>query len=898
MHLGATRVQNIDCESGMLSTKVPGRLVDKRSTSGGVERVPEGHHRDVRRIAPRKIVVKLIGRLASQGQSNTRGIGARHTPIIRHMHRLTQAIRQLRRNPAFALAVVASLALGIGANAAMFTLADAVLLRRLPIQDPGRLIRIASDAGPNGAPGAIPQPVADLISRDDLFDGVCGFLAPLSTIRINGRITQMGAHSMSGACFRTLGVGTVIGRPFTEADDKPGAPKVVVLAHDTWQREFGSDPSVIGKAIEIDGIPFTVIAVAEPRFHGLLVGYPEKLFFPFSQQRPADATAMPVSTIPVDVFARLRPGITLKQARAHLTTMWPRLLAATVPPQYGPVPRDRYLKRRLVVADAATGIDYSLRSRFRTPLLALLAISLTVLLVTSVNVANLLLARAAERRGELAVRAALGAPRSSLVYDVLTESVLLLAGGAIAGLVVSYWTDHVLVSIFTASAPTFALDITPNGRILAFMAAVSAIAFALFAVLPALAVSRTDPSTLHSVSSRVIGSRDRLRQATIVVQVALTIVLVAIGTTFVNQLRALRSEPLGLNIEGVLSAHLTPSPNGYDPPFSGGVYFRNLAESLRAIPGANAVALARPRVLSGFPIMMAAGDADRPTGETPVEQWVVSDGFFAALGIPLVDGSGFDHQAQPTDSRRTAIVSQSAAITLFGTTAVIGRHVRIGSDPQSQSLEIVGVAGNAVLSSPQLRNTRAVYLNYWQWGILQQGWADLLVRTDSNPETATDAIRRTVEGPGHEFVARAWTLLEQRDQALSQENLLAALSTAFAVLGLTLAIVGLYGLLAYSVAQRRSEIAIRMALGADAANVGWLVVRNALFLVGVGIAVGLPLSWAANRAASAALYGGRASVEAPVLAATVAMLVAAVVAAYRPARTAARLDPMLALRNE
>ena len=813
------------------------------------------------------------------------------------MDRLKHAIRRLRRNRAFALAVTASLMLGIGANVAIFTLADAVLFRPIPVHDPSHLIRIASDTGMSGTPGPIPQPVAELIGHEDAFDGLCGFLTPLVTVRLHDRISQIGAHAMTGGCFRTLGVGTVMGRPLTDADDRPGAERVVVLAHDTWRETFGSDSSILGKTIEIDGSMSTIVGVAEPGFQGLMIGYPEQPFFPFSQQQAADAAAMPVSALPLDVFARLRPGVAIEPARARLAAAWPTLLNATVSPRFGPLQRDRYLKRKLIVADASAGVDYSLRSRFRTPLFALLAISFTVLLVTSVNVANLLLAQAAERRGELAVRVALGASRSSLVYDVLTESILLLAGGAGGAVVLAYWTDRMLVSVFTASSPTFGLDVGPHGPMFSFLAAVSVIAFGLFAVMPAIAVSRTDPSSLQLVSSRVLGSRDRLRHATVVVQVALTIVLVAIGAAFINQLRALRSQPLGVKLDTVISAQLAPQPHGYDAPFAPGVYFRGLAESVSAIPGVAAVGFSRPRMLSGFPFLVGAAAAGSDA-EAQVERWDVSDGFFSTVGIPIVAGAAFDRSGRPNDARRAAIVSRSAALALFGSTSIVGQHLRLGINPQFQSLEVVGIAADAVVSSPQQRITKVVYLNYWQWGLLMQGWPDLLVRSDLGAQQATAAVRSTVERAGHEFVARAWSLPEQRDDALSQERLLAFLSSMFGALGLALVIVGLSGLLAYSVAQRRGEIAIRMALGADAGQVRRLVVRDAVILVATGIAGGLPLAWLANGAAMKALYGHPTSPVLPVFASIVAMMLVGGLASWWPAARASSTDPLVALRRD
>jgi predicted permease len=459
------------------------------------------------------------------------------------------------------------------------------------------------------------------------------------------------------------------------------------------------------------------------------------------------------------------------------------------------------------------------------------------------------------------------------------------------------WIDRLLVAMFSANAPTFAIDVAPDARVLGFTCLVSVIAFAVFAIVPTLASSRVDASALGAASRRVIGHRDRPRQIVIIAQVALTMVLTAAGSAFVQELRRLQTEPLGLNLERVISAQLSPVPGGYQPPFAGGTYFPQILEQIAAIPGVRSVAFSRSPVLGGQLVFVPVAVA-RSEGEVPIEQMIVSDEFFSTLGIPLTTGSPFEKNGKPSDVRRTAILSESAARALFGTAPVVGWQIRVGNNPLNQSLEIVGVAADAVMSSPQRRNVRVVYLNFWQWGNTIQGWADLVVRTDHDPVATADVVRRTVAGAGHEYVSHLHELTDQRDIALSQERLLATLSTAFGTLGLTLAAIGLYGILTFSVAQRTGEIGIRMALGADRMRVLALVLRDAAALVGVGILVGAPLAWAANSLAAPTLYGRTSTAIMPVATALVLMLIVSLMAVWLPARRASSIDPMQALRRE
>jgi len=621
------------------------------------------------------------------------------------MRTLRYAWRQLRRSPAFTVAAIVSPALGIGANMAIFTLADALLFRSLPVKDPGRLLRVAS-IDPTGRPVVMPSTFVDLLRQERVFDGVCGFLTPLSTADIGGRVTPMSALALSGDCFDTLGVRPALGRFFTLAEDRAEAPKVVVLSYDEWQQDFGGEPEVLGRTIRIEGTPFTIVGVTERRFTGLLVAFPPRLLFPVTQ---LVFPGVKPAFLPQDVFARLKPTDSIAQVTARIGTEWPGLLNAAMSPGLATTARDRFLARRPLVAPASTGLDYSLRGRFERPLLALLAISGLVLLVSCVNVASLLLARGLERRREAAVRVALGAGRWTLVRDALAESLMILAAGVVVGILVAYWAARVLVTLYGATNATFALEVAPDVHTLWFACGISTAAFLVFAVGPAWKASEIDIAAFQAASSRVAGARSRARRIVVMAQVALTLVLVTVGSLFIDALVALQRAPLGFTVERVLDARLAPMPGGYDRPFVADSYYRALLDGMASLPGVEAVAIAHGTPLVTLvqpePAGIVGSDAS-----VPVEPQIVTDGFFKALEIPLVAGQDFRRRDESAGTR-TVIVSQSLARVLFGTENAVGRRIRVGSNPDNQALEIIGVARDAVLTRPQRKNTMIAYLN-------------------------------------------------------------------------------------------------------------------------------------------------------------------------------------------
>ncbi len=808
------------------------------------------------------------------------------------------ALRVLRKTPGLVVAAILSLGLGIGANTAIFSLLDALMFRPLPVRDPQSLVRI----GPADARGfihAIPGPMFDWLRRDPLFEGVCGVSTPLSTVELNSTPMPASGLGLSGSCYEMLGVRPVVGRLFTRDDDVPTGPRVTVLSYTFWRRQFGGDPNVIGKVIHIEGAPFTIIGVTEPRFQGFLLGFPPSVSFPITQEvspTRADPTA-PQTFYWGQVFARLKPGVTTEHVRARLSVDWRRILDESLPPRIQGAERTETLNEPLLVVSGATGLDFTMRDRFQRPLVALLAISVLVLLVSCINVANLLLARGLLRQREFAVRLALGARRWQIARELLIESAILTAAGLSCALFLTYAGSRALLVFLSRAYSGFALVATPDVRVWLFTSLMALLALLLFALLPARQTSVLSLTQALKSGARSTGiAQMPIRKILICGQVALTLILVIGATLFVDTFRHLRGQPLGFHADGLLNAQLLPMPGGYAHGFDPGPYSRDLLERMRNLPGVKSATLSTFSPFFNLRYtqeIRPAGTPDGPAIHAPMER--VSDGFLALMGIPLLQGRDFVRTDVP-QSQKTAILSESLAKQLFLSGPVLGQHIIFGSKNETQDVEIIGIAADARLMDAR-SDLAFLYLNYWQYPDYQK-WGDLQLRYSGDSAPLTAAVRQALHDAGHEYALHLRTIAEQRDISLLQESLLASLGTAFGVLALILAGVGLFGLLSFFVSSRTNEIGIRVALGADRQNISWIVLREALLLVGAGVLVGLPLSFAAARALSGLLYGIGPLPIIPIAMSLAVLLGVAGISVIIPVRRATSVDPIVALRYE
>jgi predicted permease len=806
------------------------------------------------------------------------------------------AFRTWLHAPAFAATAIATIALGIGTNVAIFSLLDALLLRPLPVSDPGKLVRIGSLEN-NGMTIPVPGPMLGDLRKEPLLAGVCGVQTPLTTLELNGANFAVGAHTLGGDCYRTLGVHAALGRLLTPADDIPNGPHVAVLSYDFWQEKFAANPNVLGQAIRVSGVPFTIVGVTEKSFHGLLLGYPPAISVPISQYFSETKSASGNDFYWAAVLARLKPGATAQQVKAHFATEWRRLLDPSLPlSRFKGAQRAELLAMPPVISSGANGLDYTLRSRFRAALMVLLAISGLVLVVACANVANLLLARGLDRRREISMRLALGAGRWRIVRQLVAESTLLIAAGLGAALLLGYACDRALLALLAGSYGGLSIDTGLNTRVLLFTGGAALIALVLFGLLPAWQTSDIDSAAaLKSVSRSVSGARAHTRRVLIAGQVALTLVLVTAGCVFVETLENLRRESLGFTAQGVVNAQFMPVPHREVSKAAAPAYFGALVDRMKNLPKVEDASLSSFSPLFTRPYkedIRRLDFPDRPMLQAPAE--FVSDGFLRTMQIRLFAGRDFN-RLEATASQKTAIVSKSLAERLFPEGNAIGRHIRFGSEPETRDLEIVGIAGDARLHDPRGPDRSFLYLNLWQ--LPTQG-GNLQVRYSGSTTQVIASLRKELQRDSRQYVLHVRTLTEQHEMSLLEEKLLAGLGTAFSILALTLAAVGLFGLLNLLVTMRTGEIGVWFALGAERRHVCWLVLREAWLLVGAGLLIGAPLCYAGIRVLSGMLYGVPSAPVSLVALSAAILLIASLIAALIPVYRAGSIDPVVSLRYE
>ncbi|MGE0040996.1 MAG: ABC transporter permease [Vicinamibacterales bacterium] len=835
-------------------------------------------------------------------------------------HDLRHAFRTLSRAPGFALVVVLTLGLGIGANAAIFSLTDQVLLRLLPVRDPGSLVQLD---GPGAFRGrtmndrtfSYPTYV-DLRDANEVFSGLVARAAAPATFALRGQAERVDAELVSGNTFEVLGVSPILGRALTPDDDRtPGAHPVVVLGYGFWQRRFAGDPGVLNQVVTINRTPMTVVGVAPRGFAGVLGTATPDLFVPIMMKAQLTPTWDDLDNRTsrwVSVVGRLKPGLTAAQAKASLDVTYQRILAnelETVPgfAQASETFRSRYAAKTLVLHEAGRGLS-DLRDGVATPLFVLMGMVGLVLLIACANVANLLLTRATARQREMAVRLALGASRARLVRQALAESLVLAAGGGIAGIVVSTWLGDLLVGVLPFEDAVEAISTAPDVRVALFTAGLSVLTALAFGIIPALQGSRLELNrTMREEGGSVSGGGTpaRFRKGLVVAQVALSMLLVAGAGLFARSLHNLRGLDTGFETAGLVTFSVDPSLNGYDQDRLRQFYDRLLGD-LRALPGVASASAAAVPILTGVAAARTVHVAgyDRKPDED-MNPWIndVGPDYFRTLGTALVAGREFTETDQ-AGGPPVAIVNDTFARYFFGDESPVGR--RFGWGPEGDAtVEIVGLVRDSLYAEMRQgsggednQTPRFIYTPFSQGEEL--GEMTVYVRAQPGALAALPArLRQTVRRADPSLpVVGMQTFEETIDRALFTERILALLSAAFGLLATLLAAVGLYGVMTYTVSRRTREIGIRIALGAEQHRVLWLVLREVALLTATGIVIGIPAALGLSRLVSSQFFGVSAGDPATLAGAAAVLATVGLVAGYIPARRAARVEPVLALRYE
>jgi predicted permease len=864
--------------------------------------------------ARRQALLKLGGVEATkESYRDRRGIPMLETLL----QDLRYGLRMMRRSPGFTAVAVLSLALGIGANTAIFSVIDALLLRNLPVQNPERLVM----AHPQDSPRAAQSYSYPLFLR--IRDGARGFshvsaisVTDRSNVTINGPGGGLDAGLVrvalvSGNYFSMLGVQPALGRAFTPDEDRvPGAHPLVVISDRYWQRAFARSSEVLGRTLTMNGTAFTIVGVTPRNFLGDWVGRPTDLWIPMAMQSQVTVEMPGFLTRGngwLRIVARLQPGIRREQAQASADAINQQYLREIAGPNPPPLVLRQIAESHLELVPAGGGFS-PLRFSFGQSLVILAVVVGLVLLIACANVAGLLLARATARQREMAVRLAVGAGQRRLIRQLLTESVLLSVLGGALGLVFSVWGTSAFSTFslgptqLDSRAPSqwISLDLHADARMFAFAAALCLLTGILFGLAPAFRGSRVSLTpSLTGRGSSADGRRLGLGKLLVIAQVALSILLLIGAGLFLRTLRNLRAQDLGLDRQHVLLVWASLGQTGRhgDPVLD---FWRNVQERASALPGVMSAGITNQGLLNGWDggvpdePMKIRGRVSQGNG---LGGWrtFVTPGFFEAAGIQLLAGRDFTER-DTEKAHRVVIINQAMAHYYFGNDNPVGEYLLAGG-PEDWA-EIIGVTKDFTGGTPRVRALELPYYSYRQFGHAMERMC-LVVRTAGNPAGMAARIRQELRVIDPALpILKIDTVSEQLDDVLVQERIIATLAGFFGVLAVLLACLGLYGVMSYTAARRTNEIGIRVALGASRRNVLGMVLKEALLMVFAGIAIGLPVALAATRLISAKLFGVSATDPLTIAGASLLMIAVAAMAGFLPAQRASKVDPMEALRCE
>jgi predicted permease len=841
---------------------------------------------------------------------------------------LRYAFRTMAANRLFTLLAVASLGLGIGANMAIFSFMDSILLRSLPVSDPESLVVLNWHAKTTGhdfvmkgmsgntyddpktgtTAGIFPFPAYELFRKNDsVFSTVFAhyqyWQARNLNVAIKGQADLASGWSVSGDYFRGLGVPQAAGRLISPDDDRAGAPPVAVVTYAFSERRFGGAANAPGQSILINNLPFTVVGVTPPEFFGVDPAASPDIYLPMHTNellgagnqfgfRPEDYLAP--NYYWVQVMGRLHPGVSLAQAQATLAPAFQQWVASTAAND-----RERANLPALVVQEGASGLD-SLRRRYSRPVYVLMTLVGLILALACANVASLLLARAAARRREMALRLSLGAGRLRIVRQLLTESVLVASLGGAVGVLFAIWGIRFLTLLANGRA-NFTLHAELNWHVMGAAAALSILTGVVFGLAPAIEATRVDvmpalkATRAGQPQARQAFRQVSLRHALMVGQIAISLVMLVAAGLFVRTLGNLESIDLGFNRENVLLFQLDARKAGHkDPEIA--EFYGGLRKRFSAIPDVRNASLSEDSLIgagTGLPISVAG--ATPGPGESILN---VGPAFFTTMQIPILAGRDFDESDQP-GSQAVAVINEVFAKATFGNRNPLGQHLTLWKDDRpARDMEIVGISGNARYGSLTRAIPPVVYMPFNQ-GYPQPDQMVYALRTAGNPIWYVNSVREIVrQADARVPVSEIRTQVADIDQQINQEITFAELCSGFAILALVIACVGLYGTVSYNVARRTGEIGIRMALGAQRGSVVRMVLREVLVLAAAGLALGMTAALGMSKFVASFLFGMKPNDPVTLIAAVVTLLGAALLAGYVPARKASRIDPMTALRNE